>query len=98
MKEGRINLYSDTQTRPTQGMLEAMMSAVVGDEQNLADPSVNALCDRVAHLLGKEAAVFLPSGTMCNEIALMVHCRPGDEVFAHESAHLTNFAGGGPSA
>lgn len=98
MKEGRINLYSDTQTRPTQGMLEAMMSAAVGDEQHLADPSVNALCDRVAHLLGKEAAVFLPSGTMCNEIALMVHCRPGDEVFAHESAHITNFEGGGPSA
>ncbi|NKC17002.1 MAG: aminotransferase class I/II-fold pyridoxal phosphate-dependent enzyme [Gammaproteobacteria bacterium] len=98
MKEGRINLYSDTQTRPSAAMREAMMQAPVGDEQSLADPSVNLLCERTAALMGKEAAVFLPSGTMCNEIALMVHCRPGDEIFAHESAHITHFEGGGPSA
>lgn len=98
MKEGRINLYSDTQTRPSAAMLDAMVSAAVGDEQSMADPSVNALCERSAALLGKEAAVFLPSGTMANEISLMVHCARGDEVFAHESAHIINFEGGGPSA
>jgi threonine aldolase len=96
--EGRINLYSDTQTRPPAAMREVMASAPVGDEQRFADPSVNALCERVAGLLGKEAAVFLPSGTMCNEIALAVHCRAGDEVYAHESAHVVHFEGGGPAA
>ncbi len=98
MKEGRINLYSDTQTRPSRAMREAMASAEVGDEQSFADPTVNALCERVAALLGKEAAVFLPSGTLCNEIALVVHCRPGDEIYAHGSAHIINFEGGGPAA
>jgi len=98
MKEGRINLYSDTQTRPSKAMREAMASAPVGDEQSFADPTVNTLCERVAELLGKEAAVFLPSGTMCNEIALAVHCRPGDEIYAHHSAHIINFEGGGPAA
>ena len=98
MKEGRINLYSDTQTRPTPGMREAIASALVGDEQSMSDPSVNRLCAQVAELLGKQAAVFLPSGTMCNEIAIMVHCSPADEIYAHESAHITNFEGGGPSA
>ena len=61
-------------------------------------PSVNALCARAAELLGKEAAVFLPSGTMCNEIAILVHCRPGDEILADQTAHILNFEGGGPSA
>lgn len=98
MIEGRINLYSDTQTRPSQAMREAMARAPVGDEQSGADPTVNALCERVAALLGKQAAVFLPSGTMCNEIAIAVHCRPGDAVYAHRSAHIANFEGGGPSA
>src|SRR5262245_52707785 len=60
----RINLYSDTQTRPTPAMKEAMLRAEVGDEQHGDDPTVHALCDRVAALLGKEAAIFLPSGTM----------------------------------
>ena len=98
MIEGRINLYSDTQTRPSPAMREAMARAEVGDEQSGADPTVNALCRRVAELLGKEAALFLPSGTMCNEIAIAVHCRPGDAVYAHESAHIINFEGGAPSA
>ena len=76
-----INLYSDTQTRPTAGMREAMASAEVGDEQSFADPTVNELCSRVADLLGFEAAVFLPSGTMCNAIAFRLHIGPGgDEV------------------
>jgi threonine aldolase len=84
----RINLLSDTQTRPTAGMREAMARAEVGDEQVGDDPSVNLLCDRVADLMGKEAAVFLPSGTMCNVTATLVYCRPGDEILAHGSAHL----------
>lgn len=98
MIEGHINLYSDTQTRPTPAMLQAMIAAKVGDEQHGLDPTVNQLCDRVAELLGKEAALFLPSGTMCNEIAVLVHCRPGDELYAHESAHLIISEAGGPTA
>lgn len=90
----RINLYSDTQTRPTPGMKDAMMAAEVGDEQHGDDPTVHALCDRMAALLGKEAAVFLPSGTMCNVIAILTHCRPGDEVLAHETAHILSSEGG----
>ena len=61
-----IDLYSDTQTRPTQAMRDAMASAPVGDEQRGEDPTTNRLCEMVAALLGKEAAVFMPSGTMCN--------------------------------
>src|ERR1700744_3109906 len=94
----RINLLSDTQTRPTQGMREAMARAEVGDEQIGDDPSVNVLCERVADLLGKEAAVFMPSGTMCNVAATLVHCRPGDEILAHESAHIISREGGAHAA
>ena len=93
-----INLYSDTQTRPTPEMREAIARAEVGDEQRNEDPSVNRLCEMVAGLTGKEAAVFMPSGTMCNEIAILVHCRPGDEIYADESAHITHFEAGGPAA
>src|SRR2546425_12606063 len=78
-----VDLYSDTVTRPTADMRRFMCEAEVGDEQKLEDPTVNLLCEMVAELLGKEAAVFLPSGTMCNEIALRVHARPGEEVIAH---------------
>jgi threonine aldolase len=94
----RVNLASDTQTRPTPGMLAAMAAAEVGDEQAGADPTVWALCDRVAALLGKEAAMFLPSGTMANQVALATHCRPGDQVLAHESAHIVTSEGGAQSA
>jgi threonine aldolase len=94
----RINLLSDTQTRPTAGMREAMARAEVGDEQVGDDPSVNLLCDRVADLMGKEAAVFLPSGTMCNVTATLVHCRPGDEILAHGSAHIIAREGGAHAA
>ena len=80
MTGNHVDLRSDTVTRPTAAMRHAMAEAEVGDEQRGEDPTVNALQARVAALLGKEAAVFLPSGTMCNEIALLVHCRPGDEV------------------
>jgi threonine aldolase len=94
----RINLLSDTQTRPTSGMREAMARAEVGDEQIGDDPSVNLLNERVADLLGKEAAVFMPSGTMCNIAATLVHCRPGDEILAHESAHIIAREGGAHAA
>jgi threonine aldolase len=94
----RVNLFSDTQTRPSAAMKEAMTRAEVGDEQNGDDPTVNALCDRMAALLGKEAAVFLPSGTMCNQISILVHCRPGDEILAHENSHIIANEGGGPGA
>src|SRR4030088_1816896 len=94
----RINLLSDTQTRPTPGMREAMARPGVGDEQIGDDPSVNLLCERVADLLGKEAAVFMPSGTMCNVAATLVHCRPGDEILAHETAHIIAREGGAHAA
>src|SRR3954454_16335529 len=94
----RVNLYSDTQTKPSAGMKEAMMRAEVGDEQHGDDPTVDALCDRMAALTGKEAAMFLPSGTMCNQIAILTHCRPGDEILAHEHSHIVINEGGGPGA
>ncbi|WP_398477638.1 threonine aldolase family protein [Tardiphaga sp.] len=90
----RINLLSDTQTRPTPEMRAAMAAAEVGDEQVGDDPTVNALCDRVADLLGKDAAVFMPSGTMCNVAGLLAHCRPGDEILAHRTAHILSREGG----
>jgi threonine aldolase len=94
----RVNLYSDTQTKPSAGMKDAMMRAEVGDEQHGDDPTVHELCDRMAALLGKEEADFLPSGTMCNQIAILTHCRAGDEIIAHESAHIIFSEGGGPAA
>jgi threonine aldolase len=94
-----VNLYSDTQTRPTAEMRRAMAEAEVGDEQHFWDPTVNALCERVAELLGFEAAVFLPSGTMCNEIAFRLHIRPGgDEAILHRRAHPIIAESGGPAA
>jgi threonine aldolase len=72
--------------------------AEVGDEQIGDDPTVNLLCERVADLLGKQAAVFMPSGTMCNVAATLVHCRPGDEILAHESAHIIAREGGAHAA
>jgi threonine aldolase len=94
-----INLYSDTQTRPTEAMRKAMATAEVGDEQRREDPTVLALEERVAELLGQEAAVFLPSGTMCNAIAVRLHIRPGgDQMFLGENAHPLRFEAGGPAA
>ncbi len=94
----RADLLSDTQTRPTPGMREAMAQAEVGDEQRGADPTTSRLCEKVAELLGKEAAVFLPSGTMCNQIAMLVHCRPGDEIVADETSHIVTSEGAGAAA
>jgi threonine aldolase len=94
-----INLYSDTQTKPTAAMRAAMAAAEVGDEQRREDPTVLALEARVAELLGQEAAVFLPSGTMCNAIGIRLHIRPGgDELLLGELAHPLRFEGGGPAA
>ena len=93
-----VDLYSDTVTRPTPEMRRFMCEAEVGDEQKHEDPTVNLLQEMVADLLGKEAALFLPSGTMCNEIALRVHCRPGEEMLAHKTAHPIHFETGGPAA
>jgi threonine aldolase len=93
-----VDLLSDTVTRPTRAMRQFMCEAEVGDEQTFEDPTVNTLQEMVAELLGKEAALFLPSGTMCNEIALRVHCRPGDEMIAHRTAHPIHYEAGGPAA
>jgi threonine aldolase len=94
-----VNLFSDTQTRPTAEMRAAMAAAEVGDEQRRDDPTVLALEERVAALLGHAAAVFLPSGTMCNEIAIRVHVRAGgDEVLLGRDAHPLQFEAGGPAA
>ncbi len=98
MAENLINLYSDTQTRPTPAMRQVMAEAPVGDEQKGEDPSVNRLCAMTAELVGKEDAVFLPSGTMCNEVAILVHCRMGDEIIADKTAHIINSEAGGPAA
>jgi threonine aldolase len=93
-----VDLQSDTVTKPTREMRRFMCDAEVGDEQKFEDPTVNMLQEMVADLLGKEAALFLPSGTMCNEIAMRVHCRPGDEMLAHRTAHPIHFETGGPAA
>lgn len=98
VNNARINLFSDTQTKPGAAMREAMARAEVGDEQRGEDPTINALCDRMAALLGKEAAMFLPSGTMCNVAATLTHCRPGDEILAHETAHILTAEGGAHAA
>jgi threonine aldolase len=94
-----VNLRSDTQTRPTEEMRRVMAAAEVGDEQYFLDPTVTELCERVAALLGHEAAVFLPSGTMCNHIGLRLHIRPGgDEIILHRSAHPIMAESGSPAA
>jgi threonine aldolase len=79
-------------------MRAAMAAAEVGDERAGEDPTVNRLVARCAALLGKEAALYLPSGTMCNQIALAVHCRPGDEVICDATSHIIGYEGGGPAA
>jgi threonine aldolase len=98
MKPIRIDLYSDTITRPTPEMRQFMSMAEVGDEQQKEDPTVNTLVEMVCELLGTEDAVFLPSGTMCNQIAWRVHCQPGDEIIMDETAHTWHFETGGTAA
>lgn len=98
MQNRFIDLFSDTKTKPSAGMRKAMADAEVGDEQKMEDPTVNRLRERTCELLGTEDALFLPSGTMANQIAIRVHCRPGDEVIADKTAHIINSEGGGPAA
>lgn len=93
-----IDLFSDTRTQPSPAMRRFMAEAEVGDEQADLDPTVTTLCERVADLLGKERAVYLPSGTMCNEIAYRVHCRPGNEIILDRTAHGIIAEAGGPAA
>jgi threonine aldolase len=93
-----VDLFSDTKTRPTAAMRRAMANAEVGDEAAFEDPTVNVLSERVAELLGKEAALFAPSGTMCNQIALAVLGRPGEEVVCDRTSHIVCFEAGGVAA
>lgn len=90
-----IDYRSDTVTKPTKGMLDAMMKANVGDDVYGEDPSVNELEETVAKLFNMEAALFCPSGTMTNQIAIKCHTQPGDEVICDESAHVYQYEGGG---
>ena len=90
-----IDLRSDTLTRPTPAMLAAMMAAPVGDDVFGEDPTVNALEQKVAHLFGMEAALFCPSGTMTNQLAIRTHVRPGDEVICDQISHIYLYEGGG---
>lgn len=90
-----VDLRSDTVTKPTPGMLKGMQEAVVGDDVFGEDPTVNALQEKAAHLMGKEAALFVASGTMGNQLSIKAHTQPGDEVILEGGAHAMNFEGGG---
>jgi len=94
-----VNLVSDTQTRPTEGMRKAIAGAEVGDEQKFDDPTTTALQERVAELLGHEAALFLPSGTMCNLISCKLHVgSTGEEIILAANSHVASFEAGGAGA
>ena len=93
----KINLISDTVTKPSPGMLDAMMSADVGDDVFKADPTVNRLEEKVANLFSREAALFFPSGTMTNQTAIKLHTKPGDQLICDKYAHVYNYEGGGVS-
>ena len=92
-----IDLRSDTITKPTKGMLEAMLTAEVGDDVYKEDPSVNALEKRLADMFGMDDALFFPSGTMANQAALKLHTNPGEQVICDTYAHIYNYEGGGAS-
>ena len=93
-----IDLRSDTVTQPTEAMRQAMVHASVGDDVLGDDPTVRSLEAYVADLLGKEAAVYMPSGTMTNQVALRSHTQPGDEILLEAEAHIYYYEGGGPAA
>ncbi len=93
----QINLISDTVTKPTPGMLDAMMSAAVGDDVFKEDPTVNALEQKAAKLFGMEAALFFPSGTMTNQTAIKLHTQPAEQLICDKYAHIYNYEGGGVS-
>jgi threonine aldolase len=92
------DFYSDTKTKPSLEMRETVLNCEVGDEQKAEDPTTLKLCEKTAQLLGKEAAIFLPSGTMCNEIAIKVHTKPGEEIICDYNSHILNFETGAPAA
>ena len=91
----KIDLISDTVTRPTKGMIDAMMRAKVGDDVFKSDPTVNKLQEMAAELFGMEDALFFPSGTMANQTAIKIHSQPGDKLFCDKWAHVYNYEGGG---
>ncbi len=93
----KINLISDTVTKPSHGMLDAMMTAEVGDDVFKEDPTVNALEEKVAKMFGMDAALFFPSGTMANQTGIKLHTQPGEQLICHEYAHVYNYEGGGVS-
>ena len=93
-----IDLYSDTHTLPTEGMRRAMAAAEVGDAHRGEDPTTNHLEERIAELLGTEAALFMPTGSMCNKVAIAALTRPGDAVVCDHRAHVYRFEAGGPAA
>jgi threonine aldolase len=97
MSDPIVDLRSDTVTRPTPGMRAAMAAAEVGDDVMHEDPTVNRLEERVADLLGKEAALYVPSGTMSNQICVRVHTQPGDEMLCEEGCHIYFYEAGGPA-
>ena len=90
-----IDLRSDTVTKPSKGMLDAMMSAQVGDDVFREDPTVNELEARLAKMFGKEKALFFPSGSMANQIAIKLHTNPGEQVICDKYAHIYNYEVGG---
>ncbi|MCL6218538.1 threonine aldolase family protein [Zunongwangia pacifica] len=92
-----IDLRSDTVTRPTKGMLKAMMNAQVGDDVYKEDPSVNALEEKLASLFGKDEALFFPTGSMANQAAIKLHTQPADQLICDKWAHVYNYEGGGAS-
>lgn len=93
-----IDLRSDTVTKPTPAMRKAMAEAEVGDDVYGEDPTVNTLQEKVAQILGKEAAIFVPTGTMANQLAIKSHTQPGDEVILEATSHSYNFEGGAGAA
>ncbi len=94
-KRKYIDLRSDTVSKPGREMMQAMMQAPLGDDVFGEDPTVNRLEEKVAELFGHEAALFCPSGTMTNQIAIQLHTQPGDEVICHALSHVYNYEGGG---
>lgn len=93
-----VDLRSDTVTKPTPAMRRAMAEAEVGDDVFAGDPTINRLQERVAELLGKEAAIYMPSGSMANQTSLRAHTQPGDEIIAHEDSHIYHYEAGAPAA
>lgn len=93
----KIDLRSDTVTKPTKKMLDSMMYTQVGDDVYKEDPTVNALEERLAKMFGKPKALFFPSGTMANQTAIKLHTQPGDQVICDKDAHIYNYEGGGAS-